>query len=216
MKRHRFELILGAVLVLLCTVVWHWQGPGDRLTQAEVDRYLQIIEAQVPIPAAEKADYLARLRAFGENDDGQPPYLLNLMRFFDTLHRDAGIPAEFEGSPEAANDYYDSIVVPLALARSAWPIFAGSVSGVNLTTSAAEADRWDRIAVMRYPTRRNFFEMLTDPAYAQAAPYKLGALDIALVPSRAEVVLPEIRLMAIFVAVITFLAIGWLRAARHR
>ncbi|HZD08433.1 MAG TPA: hypothetical protein VE176_09295, partial [Candidatus Limnocylindrales bacterium] len=45
-----FELILAAALVVLYVAFWAWHSQGaGKLTQAEIDRYLAIIE-KLPLP----------------------------------------------------------------------------------------------------------------------------------------------------------------------
>src|SRR5262245_49453449 len=87
-RRHRFELVLALGLVLLCVAVFRWQAPGTPLTPQEIERYIEIVDAQLPVPARDREDWLARLRDFGEHDDGRPVYILNLMRYHEELLRD--------------------------------------------------------------------------------------------------------------------------------
>ena len=51
--------------------------------------------------AAEKREVMARLRAWGEADDGAPIYMLNLMRFHETLQPLPGLQSGL--SPFAAD-----------------------------------------------------------------------------------------------------------------
>ena len=119
------------------------------------------------------------------------------------------------GTPAEANAYYEEQIFPMAIASGSFPIFTGNVDDVNVIGGEAGEDRWSRVAVMRYPSRRAFFELLADPRYASVLPYKLGSLHIALVPSRREVVLPDLRLATIGLSIILFLAAGWARSARR-
>ena len=45
---------------------------------------------------------------------------------------------------------------------------------------------WGRLAVIRYPNRRTFFKLLSDPGYAPMEPYKFTALEIDLVPASGD------------------------------
>ena len=77
-----FELIFAAVLVILylAFLAWHSQGRG-KLTQAEIDHYLGIIE-KLPLPEKGVQAFTARLRPWAEADDGKPVYMFNLIHFF--------------------------------------------------------------------------------------------------------------------------------------
>ena len=70
--------------------------------------------------------------------------------------------------------------------------------------------------VVRYPSRRAFFEVLTDPQWLKFAPYKLAALELALVPASGQVVIPDLRSVIGGACLIVFLGAGWVRAAREK
>jgi hypothetical protein len=173
---------------------------------------------------AEKAEALARLRAWGGADDGQPVYMLNLMRYYDELKRIPGAEA-IKGTPAQANAHYEAATIPMVARLGAYPLLGGEVAGVggsdgrphsNLFTFDPGVDDWSRVLVVRYPNRRAFFDLIRDPAYLDVLPYKLASLKVALVPVRAEVVVPDPRLIVGMVLLTAFLAIGWLRAVRLR
>ncbi len=226
MSKHRFELAVAIVLAVVFAVFWWWQTPGSsgKLTRSEVDSYIRKIEPRMPMDPTEKAEVLSRFRAWGEADDGQPVYMLNLMRYFDRLKRVPGTEA-FQGTPAQANAYYESIALPLVARLGTYPVVGGEVAGVpgragvlhsNLLAFDTEIDDWSRVLVMRYPNRRAFFDLISDPAYLDVMPYKLAALKVALIPVRGEVVVPDLRWIVGMVLLTAFLAIGWLRAARLR
>ena len=78
----------------------------------------------------------------------------------------------------------------------------------------SEIDDWSRILVVRYPSRRAFFRLVSDPEYLKFMPYKLAALKLALVPVSAQVVTPDLRLALGGLLLVVFLAVGWVRSAR--
>ena len=77
-----FELILAAALLVLYVAfsAWHSQGAG-KLTQAEIDQYVAIIE-KLPLPEKAVQAFIDRLRPWAEADDGKPVYMFNLIHFF--------------------------------------------------------------------------------------------------------------------------------------
>src|ERR1700746_696807 len=80
-----FELILVAALVILYVAFWAWHSQGaGKLSQAEIDRYLTIIE-KLPLPEKGVQAFISRLRPWAEADDGKPVYMFNLMHFFPRL-----------------------------------------------------------------------------------------------------------------------------------
>lgn len=226
MRSYRLEIVLGLALAALLAVAWHWLAPGNsaRLSSAEVDAYVRQIAQRMPTADPETAEVLARLRAWGEADDGAPVYMLNLMRYFDQIKRIPGAEA-IQGTPAAANLHYEAKVRPLLVRAGGVPLFAGQPTGLaggdgarhsNLFAFEREVDDWSRVLLVRYPSRRAFFDLIRDPAYWDIAPYKLASLKLALVPLKAELVLPDPRWILATLGVTLFLAVGWVRAARRR
>lgn len=213
-KRFRFELVLALVLALFVAWTWHKQEPNAPLTRAETDRYLAVVGDKFPIPdGMDKAATLARLRAFAEADDGRDIYMLNLLRYNDRMAKGPAPAGSFRGTPAEANVIYEDNSKPILLKSGAFPIFAGKVDEPNVIggPDAAE-DNWTRILVVHYPSRRHFFELLTDPRYLNKADFKSYAMHIALVPVKRELVVPDFRLLALAGAVFLFLLVTLVRA----
>jgi hypothetical protein len=74
---------------------------------------------------------------------------------------------------------------------------------------------WGRVVVCRYPSRRTFLKLASDPSYAPMEPYKFMALEIDLVPISGDMLVPDLRLIVGGSLLVLFLAVNWLRAARH-
>lgn len=201
MKRYRLELALAVAMTVLFALVCHWQSPGRVLTKADVDAYLARIEAGVELPGEEKQQIVDHLRAWGEGDDGQPVYMLNLMRYYEAARSMPGRP-EIAGDPRALNAHYEEVAVPKLLALGAYPIFIGVPEGVrggdrpstNILANDDALENWGRVLVVRYPDRRSFFELLSDPEYLPVLPYKLAALKVMLMPMHDEAVIADLRL----------------------
>lgn len=195
MKKYRFEAILAVVLIALFFAVSAWQSAG-KLSKAEVDRYIGILEKQLPKAMEDRSEFLSRLRAWGENDDGRPVYMLNVMRFFDRLQSFPGAPTT--GTPEEANAHYEDAVMPMLIKSGGYPIVAGGTTKIwggrpesNLMVYKSELDNWDRVLVVRYPGRRTFLELVTNPDYLKVMPYKLASLEVMLTPVSGELVIPD-------------------------
>jgi hypothetical protein len=226
LKAHRFEWLLGAVLAALFVAFWAWQTPGNlqKLGAAEVDAYLDRMKGKLPGDPAEQAVFLARMRAFGLADDGRPVYMLNAMRYYPGLKHGPGMEG-VRGTPAEANATYEKAVMPILFRLGAYPLFGGQTMEIradgkahsNLDGFDPAIDDWSRILVVRYPSRRAFFELLSDPQWLRFAPYKLAALELALVPASAQMVIPDIRWVMGGACLIVFLGTCWLRATRrHR
>lgn len=210
-------LVFGALCATLFVALYVWQTPGvlgGALTPADIERYVTRIET-LNVPAEDKAQAIARIRAWAAADDGQPVYNLNLMRYYQALRHYPGTP-DFQGTPKESNAHYESIAKQILLKSGSYPLFGGQTQGRNLLNAPAQLDNWDRVLVVRYRNRRAFLDLLTDPAYGPILPYKLMSLEVVLVPVRGDLVVPDLRWLAGSLLLITFLGVGWLRAARPR
>jgi uncharacterized protein (DUF1330 family) len=215
-KRFRFELLLASVLALFVIWAWHKQEPNAPLTRAETERYLAAIAEKFPMPEGmDKTAALSRLRSFAEKDDGRDIYMLNLLRYNERMASGPAPAGQFKGTPDQANTIYENNAKPILMKSGAFPIFAGKVEESNVIGGPNSAeDNWTRVLVVHYPSRRHFFELLTDPQYLTKADFKSYAMHMALVPVKRELVIPDFRMIALIGAIILFLLIALIRALR--
>ena len=204
-----FELILGAVLVILYLAFWAWHSQGSgKLTQAEIDQYVANIE-KLPLPEKAVQAFITRLRSWAEADDGKPVYMFNLIHFFPKLQPFPGAP-DFKGTPEQANAYYEKRLIWLWLSHASYPTFIGVPQAKNVINMQPERT-WGNMTVVRYPNRRTFLKLISHPAYAPLAAYKFMAVELDLVPVSKAMVVPDLRWVVGASFVIIFLLVGWLR-----
>ena len=104
------------------------------------------------------------LNRFLAEDDGKPVVMLNLLRF----KLDGGRERYFE---------YVSRVGPLVQRHGAEILYAGD----GRTPLAAETGQaWDAVALVQYPTRRAFADMIAEPDYKTADELRMSALQEAV------------------------------------
>jgi hypothetical protein len=209
-----FLIILAGVLLALFVAVWLWQNPGlvrGRLGPQEIARFLAQIE-RLPFPGEERPELLRRVRAWMENDDGKPFYMLNLMRYYPELRRLPDAP-EFTGTPQESNARYEAAARPMLRKVGGQPLYAGTPHGKNLVEYDPALDDWSRLLLVRYPSRRAFMRLITHPAYREVEPYKLMALRLVLTPTTPDLVMPGVPMLLGGVLLVVFLAVGWARAA---
>ncbi len=218
MSNRQFNIRLGIFFMVLFGLFWLWQCPGiitGKLTHEEIDHYLSLAEKQLPAPEPLKKDSLARIRVWAEADDGKPFYMLNLMRLHPQISKFPG-SVDFKGTPQEANQFYEDSTFPLLLKNAGSAIYGSDVHGkalINIGENPA-LDDWSRMLVVRYPNRRAFLQLVGSPVYAKTAMYKFMALDVLLVPTDGDEVVPDPRAMLGVLLVILFLAIGWVRERR--
>jgi hypothetical protein len=212
--RSMFLMVLASAMLAMFLAVWVWQNPGlvrGRLGAHEIAQFMVQIE-KLPFCADEKPEVLRRLRAWAENDDGKPFYMLNLMRYYSELRRLPNAP-EFAGTPQESNARYEAVTKWMLLKIGGYPLFAGTPQGKNITEHDQAFDDWSRLLLVRYPSRRAFMNLLTHPGYADIEPYKLMALKLVLTPTTPQMVVPSVPLLVGAFLLLAFLAVGWARAA---
>ncbi len=220
--KYRFELVLALVFVVVFGLFCLWQNPGDKLTAAELDGYLAKIDAGAMLPAAQKAAFLAHLRAWGQADDGKPVYMYNLMRYHEAVRQPPGLPV-VGTTPEEVNAYYEEKAIAVMKFSGSYPavsnlpqaVRSADFDSTNLIDYRDELDHWDRLIVVRYTSRRAFLELISDPEYLKIMPYKFAAVELALIPTSAEILIPDLRFVLGSVLLALFLLAGWVRSARR-
>jgi hypothetical protein len=128
-------------------------------------------------------DYAARLASVGPDDDG-PVWMVNLMRYREQAVYADGRPSDLSG--READDRY----APFGPFRTvgAELVFLSDVA----SQLVGDDQEWDRIAVVRYPTRRAFLEMQELPDYVDLHAHKDAGMASTFVITCLPVDWPEV------------------------
>lgn len=129
-------------------------------------------------------DYAARLAGTPPVDDG-PVWMVNLMHYKDRASYADGRPSTLSG--RQADDRYTPLG-PLA-AVGAEIVFAADVEDQFM----GEAPRWDRVAVVRYPTRASFIGMQQRDDFRKAHEHKEAGMAETIVIAGQPLDFPEIE-----------------------
>ena len=101
--------------------------------------------------------------------DAGPVVMVNLLRLRD----------------RAAYKRYSELAMPLIKARGGTVLWAGD--GEAVAFGDAEADRWDYVVLVRYPSRAAFLDMMGSPEYAAANVHREQAVAKHVILATAEV-----------------------------
>ncbi|MEH6448435.1 MAG: hypothetical protein V7765_07180 [Oleispira sp.] len=167
---NKMRLLMGLVLVLVLALVIGYHGGGDRLSAAEVEHYLSIIEGQDQKPGGQHD--LTALRDFLEKDDGQPFYTVNLYRFHAEARYLPGseyFDRSVGGSGKAAFERFSKTMIKLLASHSSHPIFASN-------WVHDESSNWEKLVIVRYKSRRDIAELFASNEFADASEHKWAAL----------------------------------------
>jgi len=85
----------------------------------------------------------------------------------------------------------------------------------NLFGYEKEVDGWDRVGIVRYPSRRNYFQFLASSGYSSIMPYKTATAKLVLTPMDGAISVPDLRYVFGGVCLVLFLIVGWVRSARR-
>jgi hypothetical protein len=83
-RQSRLERNLGLLLLALYGAFFLWQTPSlwqAPLTAEETESYLARLQSNMFASAEEKAVFVRDLRAWAAGDDGQPVFMVNLLRY---------------------------------------------------------------------------------------------------------------------------------------
>ena len=106
----------------------------------------------------------------GEQSEG-PIVMVNLLRFKDRA--DGVLASEGVSGEEAYRRYGEAVASSLARVGGSLEF----VAQAKQTVIGPDAERWDLVALARYPSRKAFFEMVSDPEFQQKHELRTAALS---------------------------------------
>ncbi|HEY4378449.1 MAG TPA: hypothetical protein VGM93_14885 [Acidimicrobiales bacterium] len=128
-------------------------------------------------------DYAARLATTPPDDDG-PIWMVNLMHYRDRADYGAA------GGPDVSGREADDLYAPLDELHQlgAEIVFLADVDSQLL----GDAPQWDRVAVVKYPSRRAFIELQELPTYPAKHVHKEAGMEQTFVIGTQPIAAPEV------------------------
>jgi uncharacterized protein (DUF1330 family) len=117
------------------------------------------------VPITPNKDQFIALASAAAADDG-PVVMLNLLRFKDV--------AADGGSGASSYNKYGGSVSKMVEERGGELLWTGRVDQILIGEEAANG--WDAIALVRYPSRQAFLDMVSDETYLKAHEHREGGL----------------------------------------
>lgn len=162
------------VLAVIYVAFFSWYTSfGGPLTDEEIDRYMALFSERNPDAQPEA---LARIRRFMEEDTGDDFVMLNVIDMYET-------PLQVEGiSPQDSSDdvlgKYMAYMYPALFSRACHPVLFGTAAADAMDLmNAPGMENWTRGAGMRYRSRRDMFEIATNPAFSGSHDFKIAAME---------------------------------------
>ena len=116
------------------------------------------------------ADQVRALR-----DDGRdgPVVMLNLLKFRAMAAYDDG---EIISGADAYARYQHAFTVTVGAVSGAQVLFDGAAEQVFIGMAGTPETDWDKVLIVRYPTRGHFLAMMADPGYRAALRHRYAGL----------------------------------------
>jgi hypothetical protein len=153
--------------------LWYTDLSGP-LTDQEIETYKKIYEKS----DSERRDSEQWKKAFKfmREDDGKDFYMVN---FLDSNEAPRTMEATGEGATSLElQAHYMEYMWPQLLKRASHPVFFAYVLNPALDIVAAQGmEEWDIVAIFRYRSRRDLFEIGMNPVFEERHEYKVEALD---------------------------------------
>jgi uncharacterized protein (DUF1330 family) len=102
-----------------------------------------------------------------DSPDDEPVVMLNLLKFKDTAN-----DGESSGSSEYAK--YGDSVVQMVENRGGKVLWMGRADQILI---GDPAEGWDSVALVEYPSRKAFIDMVTTPEYEKAHEHRESGLE---------------------------------------
>jgi uncharacterized protein (DUF1330 family) len=120
------------------------------------------------------ADQVRQLR---DSDDGGPVVMLNLLKFRAQARYPADSGLTAASGAEAYQHYQRAFVIAVGATSQAEVLYDGPALMTFIgTVGSPEAD-WDKVLIVRYPSRKHFLAMMADETYRQALVHRYAGLE---------------------------------------
>ena len=149
-----------------------WYTPtGGPLSDVEIDNFIVKMEEN-----GSSREAIAMIRQFGEEDTGKHFIMINNIDYNETPGNVVGAaPGE---NAQQLMDRYMGHMIPAMLSRGSHPVMMGQAAYRSMDVIGVEGvDVWDMGGLVRYRSRRDFLEIVTDPAFSGKHHFKAAALE---------------------------------------
>lgn len=119
----------------------------------------------------------AQVRNLRDNGPDGPVVMLNLLKF----RKQARYPADSgftAANGEAAYRLYQhAFVVTVGAISQAEVLYEGPAQNIVIGDPASDAADWDKVLIVRYPSRQHFLAMMSDETYREALTHRYAGLE---------------------------------------
>ena len=120
------------------------------------------------------ADQVRNLR---DNGPDGPVVMLNLLKFRERAAYPDDSGFEACSGVEAYKRYQHAFVVTVGATSQAQVLYDGPAQNVVIGDAAAEAADWDKVLLVRYPSKDHFLAMMANEEYRHALVHRYAGLE---------------------------------------
>ncbi len=118
----------------------------------------------------------AQVRALRDNGRDGPVVMLNLLKFKDVADYGDGAEEPPCSGAEAYRHYQHAFTVTVGALSGAEVLYDGPVEQVFIGLAGTPETDWDKVLMVRYPTRQHFLAMMADESYRLALRHRYAGL----------------------------------------
>ena len=120
-----------------------------------------------------------QVRALRDGPAEGPIVMVNMLKFKDR----ADYPDDYSGDDPAVSGkeayarYQQAFTVTVAETSQAEVIYHGPVQQVFIGRDGGAAEDWDKMLIVRYPSKQHFLAMMANEAYREALVHRYAGLE---------------------------------------
>jgi hypothetical protein len=197
-------------VALVYAVFFSWYTSfGGPLTEQEINRYLEHFDRQ-----GIAAEQRAMLEHFMRTDTGDDFAMINNLDMYERPLQVEGVAPD-DSSDDVLNKYME-YMYPALFARASHPVMFGDAASIAMELlNTPGMELWSQGALMRYRSRRDFFDITSNPAFSGSHEFKIAALRKTIAfPLDPWFQLGDPRLVLALLLGLLATALSWLDAAR--
>ena len=184
--------IFWLVWVALYAVFFVWYTDlGGALRPGEIEVYSKKLEE-----AGFQKEQVERLQNFMLADTGKQFFIVNNIKLSSS-----GLPSR---SSDKAMQKYMDYMWPALFSRASHPVFAGNAVFRSLDVTGIEgAEEWDMALIMRYRSRRDMLDIVSNSSFSSSHDFKVLAMDKTIAyPVEINLYLSDPRLLIMIVLLV--------------
>lgn len=168
------QLLAILLLLVYAAFIGWYDGRGPALTAQETEGYISRIRVIAQGAGLTPDENLLReLKQLAASDDSEEFFMLNLINYRAQAVYPAG--SGFGGTGLEADARYNEAIVPVLLKHGNHPVFLGTPMGRFIDVPGDV--EWQRVAIVRYRSRRDLLEMVLDLAAKPIGIHKWASIE---------------------------------------